>query len=85
MISTLLQDRKIKGDSEIWANWQSELTITSCIYCQTQHGTIVSIEFSEDSNGEEIHINAHPNCKGGYNCVRLQRSVYHRFCGNRLI
>ncbi len=69
LINNLLQDKNLRGDSFIWANWMSKLLPTSCQYCVEQHGKIVDISFLE--NG--INVQAHANCKCVYVPMRTKQ------------
>ena len=70
MIRTIMQDRDVRGNSARWANWMSQLSITTCLFCVKQHGKIVEISIV-DYNYE---VNAHPNCR----CVYVpMRTIQH--------
>ena len=68
MISSILQDRYLKGDSSNWANWMSAFTLTTCRYCVKHHGKIVDILMVK--NKQEVL--AHPNCKCVYVPMRTK-------------
>ena len=60
-VNNLLQDRIVRGNSEKWANWMSELMLTTCQPCIEGHGTIRAITIL---NGQlEKNVNKHKNCK----------------------
>ena len=59
LTNNFLQDRNLEGLSVKWANWKSELSIFTCMFCAEQHGKIVEISFSNSRN----HINAHFRCR----------------------
>ena len=67
-INDLLQDRNLAGNSSKWANWKSQLTITTCKYCVDHHGTIVDISVLENND----QVNAHENCKCVYVPMRTK-------------
>lgn len=67
-INDLLQDRNLAGNNSKWANWESQLTITTCKYCVDHHGTIVDISVLGNSN----KVNAHKNCKCVYVPMRTK-------------
>lgn len=71
MIDTLFQDRELKGSSFNWANWESKLTLTTCTYCASHHGTIIEISEIEDP-----HINKHLCCR----CIYVPMRT--KVCGN---
>lgn len=50
-------DKNIKGLSEKWRNWVSQLSVGTCIYCFKMHGKI----FSENDNIEKM-IPVHERC-----------------------
>lgn len=68
MISSILQDRDLKGDSCNWANWMSSLALTTCMYCVKQHGKIVDILMVRNKK----EVLAHPNCKCVYVPMRTK-------------
>ena len=68
LINDLLQDRNLAGNSSRWANWKSQLTITTCKYCVDHHGTIVDISVLESND----QVNAHENCKCVYVPMRTK-------------
>ncbi len=59
ILNNLMQDKDLGGDSTKWANWQSMLTLTTCLMCVKNHGKIVDISVMENKK----RVNAHPNCK----------------------
>ena len=59
LINNLLQDKRLEGVSRVWANWMSELSVTTCMHCAENHGKIISI-FSFPYTK---HVNAHTNCR----------------------
>lgn len=59
LINNLLQDKDLYGDSSKWANWMSELSLTSCKYCIEQHGKIFDVSILEN----KTEIQEHRNCK----------------------
>lgn len=60
LINNLRQDRKVKGNSEKWANRMSVLSITSCLKCVEGHGTIAP---SSILDGQfEKPVDEHENC-----------------------
>ena len=65
-IDDAFQDRELRGDSEVWANWESVLSLTTCQYCREKHGTIVPISVCEG----KPEIEAHPNCYCVYVSMR---------------
>lgn len=67
-INNILQDKKIGGNSLTWANWLSQLTISTCKYCVEQHGKIVDISILEN----QAEIRAHPRCKCIYVPMRIK-------------
>lgn len=70
-IDNLLQDRNLRGSSTKWANWMSELKLTTCQYCVEQHGKIVDISVL---NGRtQVNVNAHPRGKCVYVAMRTKR------------
>ena len=61
LLNNLRQDRNIRGNSEKWANWMSELTLNTCQPCIEGHGTLTDISIL---NGQdEKSVNKHPHCK----------------------
>ena len=62
VINNILQDRELYGDSINWANWMSQLTLFTCLYCAQQHGKIVDISILEN----KTEVNAHERCKCKY-------------------
>ena len=68
LINNLGQDRNLWGDGLNWANWRSELSLTSCTYCKEQHGKIVDISIF----GKIAGVLAHPNCKCVYVPMRTK-------------
>ena len=50
LLNNILQDKNLRGDSFIWANWMSQLTITTCQFCVEQHGKIFAISILENKN-----------------------------------
>ena len=61
LLNNLRQDRNIRGNSEKWANWMSELTLKTCKPCIEGHGTLTDISIL---NGQdEKSVNKHPHCK----------------------
>jgi hypothetical protein len=64
LLSTLILGNNLRGDSNHWANWMSKLSPTTCLFCASKHGTIVSISVLE---GKSIkYINKHPYCGCAY-------------------
>lgn len=67
-LTSLMQDKNLKGNSTHWANWMSQLTPTTCKYCADQHGKIVDIVILN----HQPEIEAHPNCKCIYVPMRTK-------------
>lgn len=67
-INNILQDRKLFGDSLKWANWESKLTLFTCLYCAQQHGKIVDISVLEN----KTQVNAHERCQCEYVPMRTK-------------
>ena len=61
LINNLRQDRNIRGNSEKWANWMSELTLRTCQMCVEAHGTLKDISIL--GGQDEKSVNKHPHCK----------------------
>lgn len=59
-INNILQDRSLQGNSQKWANWVSQLTLLTCLYCAQQHGKIVDISVLEN----KIEVMAHEHTGG---------------------
>ncbi len=59
VVDNILQDRKLNGGSETWANWESILSLTTCQYCREKHGSIVPISICEEKLEIEVHLNCH--------------------------
>ncbi len=70
LIDTLLQDRDIRGNSHKWANWESVLSVVTCLYCVSQHGKTVDISVL----GDKSEVQAHPNCKCVYVPMRTKKA-----------
>ena len=70
MSNFVTPDRNLNGDSRIWANWMSELSPTSCVFCIKQHGKILEISIVYYSPW----VNAHPNCNCAY--VPMRTKLY---------
>lgn len=68
MKNVIMRDENIRGQSEVWANWMSTLSTTSCVFCIEQHGKIVSISIAK----VDEWIEAHPNCKCIYVPMRTK-------------
>lgn len=68
MTNSILQDRNLKGDSSRWANWESALTWTTCLYCVKNHGKIVDILMTKNKKV----VFAHQNCKCIYVPMRTK-------------
>ncbi len=68
MAEILFQDRDLRGNSTNWANWMSQLGLTTCKYCVKHHGTIVDISVLDDM----AEVIAHPNCKCVYVPMRTK-------------
>ena len=68
LINNLLQDKNIEGNSSEWANWMSELSLSTCKYCVEHHGKIVDISVLEN----KIKVEAHPRCKCVYVPMRTK-------------
>ena len=69
-IKDINQDKKLFGDSENWANWQSELSIFTCEHCAKNHGRIVDISIL----GEKNEVMAHSNCRCIYVPMRTKEA-----------
>lgn len=65
-INNILQDRSLQGNSQKWANWMSQLSLYTCLYCAQQHGKIVDISILEN----KIEVRAHEHCRCKY--VRMR-------------
>ena len=65
----ILQYRDLNGDSVIWANWMSQLTLFTCLTCAQQHGTIVDISMLK----RKTQVDAHKNCQCEYVPMRTKR------------
>ena len=72
IINNLLQDRYIRGDSEKWANWMSELTATTCFLCVEGHGTLKDIAILDGQ--EEKSVNKHQNCRCLWVPIRTKKA-----------
>lgn len=68
-INNILQDRSLQGNSQKWANWVSQLTLVTCLYCAQQHGKIVDISILEN----KIEVRAHEHCRCKY--VRMRDKI----------
>ena len=68
LLKNVLQDKNLRGDSFNWANWMSQLTITTCQFCVEQHGKIFAISILENKK----EVEAHPNCKCIYVPMRTK-------------
>ena len=68
LLKILNPDRDLRGDSENWANWMSELWLTTCVYCGLRHGKIVDISILQ--NKPEIQV--HQRCKCIYVPMRTK-------------
>jgi len=53
---TILQDKKIEGNSAKWKNWMSQLTPTTCEECEERHGTVLPYD-TDESLYIPLHIN----------------------------
>lgn len=69
-INNLLQDRDLRGNSSIWANWMSKLTLFTCKFCVEQHGKIFDISILDN----KYEVNAHERCKCVYVPMRTKRA-----------
>lgn len=68
LINNLLQDRSLRGNSQNWANWMSELLPTSCKHCIEQHGKIFEVSVLDN----KTEVQAHRNCKCIYVAMRTK-------------
>ena len=68
LLKILNPDRDLRGDSENWANWMSELWLTTCVYCGLRHGKIVDISILQN----KPEIQAHQRCKCIYVPMRTK-------------
>ena len=58
MIDSIIQDRKLRGNSTKWKNRESLLIpFRTCFPCMLKHGTIIPIDADES-----MHIPEHQNC-----------------------
>ena len=69
-IFSIIQDRLLRGNSARWANWESVLSLTTCLYCVEHHGSIVDILVLENKD----EVQAHPNCKCVYVAMRTKKA-----------
>jgi len=70
LINNFLQSTEIKGDSNKWANWISQLTLYTCKPCAENHGKIFDISILK--NQYEFDVNAHDKCKCKYAPMRTK-------------
>ena len=68
IIDNLLQSKELTGSSIKWANWMSQLSITTCLYCAENHGKIFDISIID----EKYEVNAHTNCQCVYVPMRTK-------------
>lgn len=68
LINVLQQDKDLRGNSAVWANWMSQLLPNSCQYCVEQHGKVVDISILEN----KTEVQAHPYCKCIYVPMRTK-------------
>lgn len=68
-LDNILQDRNLSGNSLKWANWMSQLTLTTCQFCFEQHGKIVDVSVLKN----RLAVEAHPNCKCVYVPMRTKK------------
>ncbi len=45
MSQGILQDQSIRGNSVRWANWMSELSVSTCLFCVKRHGKLLKLLF----------------------------------------
>lgn len=69
-IDDIFQDRRLYGNSSDWANWMSQLSITTCKYCVDHHGKIVDISIME----YKPEVDAHERCRCIYVPVRTKKA-----------
>lgn len=69
IIDDIFQDKKLKGRSIRWANWQSMFTPTTCRGCVVNHGKIVPIEMLTHG----YNVNAHDRCLCIYVPMRTKK------------
>ncbi len=70
VIFDINQEEYIAGNSNVWANWQSELSFNTCRPCAKSHGKIVDISILKQSR----YVMAHPNCKCVYVPMRTKNT-----------
>ena len=68
LINVLQQDKDLRGNSAVWANWMSQLLPTTCQYCIEQHGKVVDISILQN----KTEVQAHLYCKCVYVPMRTK-------------